>query len=420
MKLSIREFLTRNWKQYIISLIAAVFVWSLVNHSITTTRTIPNVQIKIINLPEDKTSKKLLPSGHLMQRISLTIKGRKSILEKLKPEDLEIVLDASDKPDDWLIDIDKKNLVSKNPDIDLVHNISTVHHNELFIRLSKLVTEEIEIHIRSPIGEPPPGYQWLDVWPQDLKYTVSGPKEEVLDFKSKGTSLVFDLGNISKDDLDELETDEHPFRKDEVVYYVPDSWKHISVPFYHGSRVPVDTPEAEKLQITFLKKQFIPIDRNIPLRVFFPTEHISSLNPENCSFAEGEIVSKGRGVSYLTIPLFAGNVSKLFLDIVSDNIELFIIAAPNEERETLRWTIQFIDVISMENKYVSMMMDDSIRMKDLTLPRHLREKQLRDRFKKYMGDLEFYKANENSFRLDARLQDDSIILKDVSGVGLGQ
>ena len=61
----------------------------------------------------------------------------------------------------------------------------------------------------------------------------------------------------------------------------------------------------------------------------------------------------------LIIPLFANNVSKLFLEVVRDNIELDIVAAPPTEREQLEWGISFIDDAHLEDTYVAFLLSNS-------------------------------------------------------------
>ncbi len=169
----ILNFFLENWQRKLIALISATVIWLLVNHSITSTRVIPNVPIRIVNLPSDKTVQGLLPNGLLSKRVTLTVSGSKDVVDQLEPGDLEIIIDASNKGDEWIVQVSKKNLVGLNPDIDLLRNITQVTHNEFIIKLSRLITDKIPVMILPPIGEPPQGYQFLDIWPQRLTHTVS-------------------------------------------------------------------------------------------------------------------------------------------------------------------------------------------------------------------------------------------------------
>src|SRR5262245_16925541 len=127
--------LFHNWQLKIIALIVGFITWLFVSNSIMTTKTIPSIPIRIVNIPQDKTIQGLLPNGVLSKRTTLTLTGKKDVVEQLEPGDLEVLLDSSNQPNEWTVQISKKNLVSLNPDLDLF-NISNVEHPEFVIKLS--------------------------------------------------------------------------------------------------------------------------------------------------------------------------------------------------------------------------------------------------------------------------------------------
>ena len=130
------------------------------------------------------------------------------------------MIDAADKPDEWLVIITKKNLVSLNPEIDISSGISRVYHPNFVVRMTKLVTDQIPIVITQPIGEPPRGYQFLDVWPYRLSLTVSGPEEVIKRLKLKEQRITFNINDISKAQLDELSLKSES-TSEVVSYFVP-------------------------------------------------------------------------------------------------------------------------------------------------------------------------------------------------------
>ena len=175
MPLFERLFL-RHWPRKVVALTTAIFVWFLVSQTITITRTLSDVPIRIINIPVDKTVQGLLPNGLLSKRISVTLTGSKSVLQDLRPTDIEVVINADGHKESWIATISKRNLVSSSQALDLHNHITNATANDLFIKLSKLVTEEIPVTITKPIGDPPKGYQFLDIWPKYLSQKVSGPE----------------------------------------------------------------------------------------------------------------------------------------------------------------------------------------------------------------------------------------------------
>src|SRR5580704_12492526 len=158
MESMIKGLFINNWQRKLVAILAAIVIWLLVDHSITDTKTIPNVSMRIVNLPPEKTILGLLPNGILTKRVTLTLTGSKDVVDELEAGDLEVVLDASvANNDEWIVQINKKNLLSLNPDIDLSHSINQVEHSEQIIKLSRLITAKIPINVQSPTGDPPPG-----------------------------------------------------------------------------------------------------------------------------------------------------------------------------------------------------------------------------------------------------------------------
>ena len=103
-------------------------------------KTLSNIPVRISNVPTNKTVEGLQSNGYLSRRITLNLQGNKNLLEELTANDLEVVIDAADKSEEWIASLSKKNLVPLNPDIDLSKGISKVSHQSFIIRLTKLMT----------------------------------------------------------------------------------------------------------------------------------------------------------------------------------------------------------------------------------------------------------------------------------------
>ncbi len=178
-----------NWPRKLLSILAALIIWLVVNQSITDTKIIRNVPIRIVNLPLDKTITGLLPNGILNKRITLTLSGTKDVIDELEPGDLEVLIDASSIDHaEWIVQITKKNLISLNPSIDLHNHITQVSNNEFVIKISRLITAKVPITINKPVGEPPQGYEYLDIWPQRLQQTITGPEGKSKKYGKMGLS----------------------------------------------------------------------------------------------------------------------------------------------------------------------------------------------------------------------------------------
>lgn len=406
-----RTLLTRlfieNWHRKLLSLILAMIIWMVVSHQMTVTKHVQNIPVRVENLPPQKTIENMQTNGLLNKRVTLTITANKSVMDELSGKDLEVLIDARGKPDQWISTITKKNLVSLNPDLDISKAITRVVPQEMFIKQSKLVTEKIPILVSQPIGESPKGYQFLDVWPYQLSITVTGPEETVKRLKARGQKLTFNLSDLSKNDLDALKSSQKQELSEEVSFFVPNSWKMINLPMLSDSPVEIDDPQARELRIDFSRQDLIPIKTSIPVMILFPPKFSSTLNPDTYTLATNDFLVKKNGIKMITQPLYAQGVSPLFVDIVKDMLQILIIAAPKTERNHLLWNCQFVYPHELEDRYVAKVMSDFHEEAGEIQP-HAREEYLRNRFRSYMNRFRLYTGKNKKLRLNIELQANTI------------
>ncbi len=377
----------------------------------TITKTIPDVAVRIVNLPPDKTVVGLLPNGVLSRRITTTLTGNKSTLSDLTSNDIEILINAEGQKESWIATISKKNLVNLSPEADLKKKITSVTANDLLIKMSKLATEEIPVTIAKPIGDPPQGYQFLDVWPSQLMQKVSGPQEQVQALKERGLELVFNLNRISKAELDALRDVQSAGKKDEIGFSIPESWKQVAIPFRDNALEPLNDPRAHFLKIDFLKQELIPLGIEVPVSIFFPLKYSRTLNPETYSLATGVFVEKKNGIKILNLPLYAKDVSRLFLDVVRNNLELTLIAAPKNVQNTLDWTITFYDLDKLEDQYVLASLKETKNKYERELQTSSNEQYLRNRFRDYVRNFVLYSGQDRPLDVVAKLEASTISLQ---------
>lgn len=403
--LLIRLFV-ENWPRKLISLLLAMIIWLVVNHSLTASKTIANIPVRVVNLAPERTIEGMQVNGILNRRVTLSITGHKAALDDLSSKDLEVVLDAKDKSQEWIAQITQKNLNSLNPSFDPVKMIARVQPVEMIIRPSKLVTERIPILVTQPIGEAPKGYQYLDVWPLQLSISVTGPEEAVKRLKSRGLKLTFNLNEISKSELDALSAAQKG-ESDEVSYFVPQAWKKIVLPQLSETPVDIDDPQVANLRIDFSRKDFLPIDFPIPITVFYPPKYSLTLNPETYTLATNDFIIKKNGIKIFNAPLYAQGVSRLFLETVRDRIQMVVIASPKSERETLLWNAQLMYPHELEDRYVTKAMADlGDQVSDMQ--QQLLEDYLRNRFRSYMNRFRLYTPDHTKLSLKIELQANTI------------
>lgn len=392
-----------NWPRKLIALIAAMLIWIVVNHSISSTKTLHNVPVKITNLPKGKTIEGLKANNILNKGITLSLTGNKRVLDIIHAEDLLVIIDAERKKEDWIAKITPQNLLCLNPSVDITKNLSSVTHPSLIVKPTNLVREKIQIMITKPIGEAPKGYQFIDIYPYQLSTYVTGPESIVKQLKTEKLKLTFSLDNITKEMLEQLQQKNG---KNTISFLVPEEWKTLHLPYISSDPIKVDDKNAKELRMDFLKTDVVPIKKDIPISLFFPPQYRDTLNPDTYSLATNDFIKEQNGMAFLSIPLYAKGVSPLFLDIVKDMIQIVIIASPYKENQKPLWNVQFIYPIELENRYVAQSLIQAGKDSESGKP-YLQEEYLRNRFRYYMNRFRLF-TGEGKLHLDIKIQADKI------------
>lgn len=397
METLIHNIFISNWQQKAVALLTAVVVWFFVSHSIMETKVIPSIPIRIVNIPPDYTILGLMPNGILNKRITLTVTGTKDVVEDLEPGDLEIVVDASMiDHSDWVLRITKNNLVSLTT-VDLKKHISTVNYSEYVIKIRPLVTAEIPITMLPPRGDPPPGYELLDVWPINLVQNYSGAEEEIDKIKTNGLELQFDLNRITKADLDSIAASDG----NEVTFFVPSNWKQVCIPCRIHCLEEINDPDADDLQINFLLQDVFPLSTEIPIRVFYPVDTYEKINPESYPLVVNDQIKLKKGIKVFTPKLFVHDVTREFLNVIQDHLEIVISASTKPG--PLQWSVEIINPQELEEKYVKTLLE--------LHPRGSQEQKTelyRKRFREYMRKFELYSTPDEPLKLEAYLGEGKI------------
>lgn len=410
----IKDFCKRifieNWQRKGSALLLSIIIWLLVSNSITTAKTLHNIPIKVINIPQGMTIEGIAADGTLDRTITLTISGSKKDIDRITSKDIEILINASGKGSEWIVSLRKTNLISLNPAINIQSAITGISHSQLIMKLSRLVKEQIEVYITRPLGNPPEGYQFIDIWPKVLNYTLSGPEEIINKIKAKGLKLTFNLNDITEKELNAIAQSPQNLTKDEISFPVPESWKQVHIPYLNTSQVSIDSQNANFLRIDFLKNSLIPIDTPLPINVFYPLKSVNTYNPQTLTIQDNAFVKNEKGVFALKLPLFAYNSSTQFVDIVRDHLLLTISPIPDPTTHTLPWSIQFINIHELETRYIQLIEEKGLDRELLSLPGHLREEYLRKRFRSYLYLFQVYVKKNTPLNLNISLNKDKIVI----------
>ncbi len=402
-----------NWPRKLLSLLLAIGTWFAVNQSLTTTKTISNIPVRVMNIPPGKTVEGLQANDVLSKRITVTLSGNKSLLEELSSNDLEIIVDASNRRGRWIETISKKNLHALNPALNISQGVTKISHKNISIELTKLVTEKIPITITQPIGEAPKGYRFLDIWPYQLFITISGPENTVKKLKTRGVKLTFNLSDISKAELDDLSTESYRNERDVVSFFVPNEWKRVTLPDLYAGPIEINDPSAKYLRIDFVRNELIPIVNPLPVSLFFPTSTAALINPQKMTISNaGNIIESRYGLKLIAKPLYASGVSALFVEIMRDVMEIQVLVVPKSEERTLDWSLQFVNHRALEDKFVSMLLSDVSDEELHDLRPQIREEYLRNRFRNYMNRLQLFVAEKIPLRIEVKQQGNAVIINE--------
>ncbi|MCB1137004.1 MAG: hypothetical protein KDK78_12110, partial [Chlamydiia bacterium] len=185
----------------------------------------------------------------------------------------------------------------------------------------------------------------------------------------------------------------------EVHLLVPPAWKKVAIPYLGNSLEPINDPEAKNLRMEFLRQELIALDRPIPILVFYPERYSETVNPDTYRLAISGPVQRIRGIPHLNLPLYLKNVSRLFVEVIKDQLTLTVIAAPRKEKELLDWTLHVINPKALEDAYVKRFSG----AREGTLPKQ-EEQHIRRRFNTYLRAMELYQAENQPLDLRISLQ----------------
>ncbi|MFA6118697.1 MAG: hypothetical protein WCT85_00430 [Parachlamydiales bacterium] len=407
----LRKIFVENWQRKLLSTILAFIIWFFVYNSLSTTRTISHVPIRVINLPFEKTIKGIQSDGTLEETLDLTISGINNVIDKITNKDLEIVIDLKDANDGMFeIVVTKDNLFSKNPNLNIERSIKKLESQKLIINISKLMKEKIPVLISEPIGDSPKSYQYVDIWPYKLYITVSGPEEIVKELKLRGLKLTFNLSNISEKELDAIDSIKKRGTRDVVTYYVPNSWKKISIPKLSSSLLEIDDPNAKTLRIDFIKKDFIPINYSIPVELFFPPRTLDKLNPKTITIATNEFIKKVNGLYMINIPLYGLGGSQAFMDSIKDRIHIVILVESKEERDFLKWHTQAVVPNQLEKSFIKKILSEENDSGQPEFDYLMPEEYISYRWRNYMKKFRLWQSPNQPLYLKITLENNQVVI----------
>ncbi|NGX31553.1 MAG: hypothetical protein K940chlam8_00926 [Chlamydiae bacterium] len=410
MKSLLKRFLVENWQRKLVALIVAVTVWIVVDHSIKTTKTFPNVQVRVMNLSENYTIKGMQPNGLLSKTISLTLSGKRNVIKNLSSDQLEVVLNAENQTSEkWPVQITRNNITSTNSDVDLTKALSNVESKPFNILPVLTQTAKIPVFISYPSGDPPFGYEYAGTYPKKTFATVRGTETQLKHLKETGLSVSFDLTKITKKELDEIESKKSK-QKELISFAIPRSWKKIRLPFAPYSEIEIDDPDANDLTMSFLRAQLLPLGQSVQVVLFFGNVDHTQINPTNIQLQLNEFVIKKNGLYFLNTPLFAANVSNRFIEVCRNNLCILVYLENDEKNQVaLHWTIGFVNRPDLEKKFLKKIMLEELDNHNIV---EASQKRLfKYQFYNYMRYIQLFTASQKSLVLDLKLENNEVVIQ---------
>ena len=109
--------------------------------------------------------------------------------------------------------------------------------------------------------------------------------------------------------------------------------------------VPLNSADASRLEILFVKEEAVPLTQPIPLLVSFP------FSSTPLPILEGPLVEQKNGLSFLNLPLQIEGTSLAFAELIAPYLAIVISGNGSHEKE-LVWNLVVLASEELEDKYV--------------------------------------------------------------------
>lgn len=397
----------QQWQRILFSAIAGIFTWWYIHETLVSTRVFTDVPIYIQGLPPGKTLGGLRKDGRLMRQFSVTLKGRRKALETIKPDQIELLVNAAGKGDIWKEELELDSIRCLNPEVQIGRDVIALEHPPLQIRLTTKISRDIQVSILPPSGSLPKGYKLIDVWPDRLTQTVEGPEEAVQALMVRRLFLTFDLNRITKQQLERMS--EEQFAGSEIFLKVPESWKHIDLPAPFGESVPLQDPQAESLILVILRPAMLALEHPIPIRISplpIPTSTSPFNNRELKITVDDGYVSMTHDLAYWVRPVFIDGVSRDFLQTILPHLEFVVYVGT---KGNISGQFEIANAQRAERKYIQKMMQSHF---ERASDEDLLHKRLRQQFWFYVSQMVFYDAARQPLQWDFTISGNHLRIKE--------
>jgi hypothetical protein len=347
---TILRLVFHHWQRKLLSIVVACVLWLVVSHSMTTTRRL-YLPVRVVNLAPDLSVDGLAADGFLEKTIALQVTGAQSVLDRLGPRDLEVVVDAGGHRTPWTEQITSPSVVATDSLVDLSRAIRDVMPAELAIDIVPKVRADIPVQVR-PVGVLPDGYRLVDVWPNQLVQSLEGPEPCMEELRRDGLTLSLPISEIPVADLERLCS----HVPGAVVHWrVPESWKQITLPPDEAEH-PLTDPKAADMVLELVRGDGWILPQPVPIGILMEESQMPEI-----SWGRGTALWGGRRV--VSEPIQIQGCSHRFVEAVGPYLEWLVrlneIGVPEMEL-TIRGRLQaqerFLELVRQDGGAL----DDSV------------------------------------------------------------
>lgn len=138
-------------------------------------------------------------------------------------------------------------------------------------------------------------------------------------------------------------------------------------------------------------------------------KYLSTVNPQVYTLDPKDPIVLNQGIFQVNIPLYVKEVSRLFLDVVKNNLAITITMTPNSVLSPLGWAIEFMDEKTLEDTFLKETIAQEYGiLHDLAL---IDEVSIRHRFREYLRKLSLFTKDGSPLNLSAEIQDNKVIIQ---------
>jgi hypothetical protein len=184
-----------------------------------------------------------------------------------------------------------------------------------------------------------------------------------------------------------------------ISFPVPNAWKFVEAPALSNSPLLIDDSSISQLHIDFIQKEMFPLGMFLPIHIFYSAETFSSFTYSLDTIENQGVIEEKNGIFFFTTPLFVRGVSRSFLNLIKNRLELVLFPSG----DTFTWSIEPQGYSELAQEYAS---QEKMRCPLNSPP----EEYFIDLFQKYLHSIRFYQSDDEELQLQIEIKDKKLLI----------